>query len=377
MDSGKLYEPIDLSRGEFEGVHKINTFGMRLFEALDQQNQEEGNANTVLSPLGAGMAYTMFANGATPDVQKEFLKPMDVDVDGLADINSAFHILTSVLPTHDPAVDLALAQTIWSKNLPFLPTFKNKMTSYFGAEPLNGSVEDVNNWCKKATKGRINQILDKEPSCEVSLLSAFSFEGLWTDGKGFDKKDTYKQIFNGLSGPSSVDFMHSTKTRRGWIEVGAFYSIRLSFGNNDFDLCLVLPFPEREVLTTEELLKACLHNGVSVEGELAIPKFKIAPEKEYDLKKPLQTITDVDVYALPFTEMVDDFQSIQLVKFAQKPYFEIDEEGVKAIQVSHTDGGLTADQNFPLSLTFDRPFYFFLTESSTGAILLAGHITNL
>ena len=64
----------------------------------------------------------------------------------------------------------------------------------------------------------------------------------------------------------------------------------------------------------------------------------------------------------------------------QNTSFEIDEKGATAAVVSvgeMTNSALPIDPNKEYTMVFDRPFYFFLRETSTGTCLLSGLIADI
>ena len=72
-------------------------------------------------------------------------------------------------------------------------------------------------------------------------------------------------------------------------------------------------------------------------------------------------------------------ESLKL-KFIHKTYFEVNENGAEAAAVTAL-GYIEADSDSaptPIKeVVFDRPFYFFITEVSTGACVLSGRIADL
>ncbi|MDE6443017.1 MAG: hypothetical protein K2K64_01150, partial [Muribaculaceae bacterium] len=68
------------------------------------------------------------------------------------------------------------------------------------------------------------------------------------------------------------------------------------------------------------------------------------------------------------------------ITMTQTTSFEIDENGATAAAVSDGEMSFTAepiDPNKEYTMVFDRPFYFFIREVSTGACLLSGFIADL
>ena len=57
--------------------------------------------------------------------------------------------------------------------------------------------------------------------------------------------------------------------------------------------------------------------------------------------------------------------------------FVLDEEGTMASSATYAKGEYIADIDAFVSLHFDRPFLYFITERSSGSILFMGKIESL
>lgn len=376
-------EQIALSRGAEDALKSMNDLGMRMFEVLDSQSVCSGTANVVVSPLGASMVYGMLANGADGELLENMLNLIQLPQEQLGDLNEAANVLATKLPKKDIDVEVKLSQALWTRSIPFLTSYKQKMEETFLAGVMTGEPELINQWCAENTNGHIpNMIEPADSNLHTAVLDALYFKGIWSKFNKFNKEQTSLGAFNGTLGQTEVEMMHQKNVMRYSSKPGFYQSVGMYFGEESYIFSLILPEEGRSTLDLSTL-KEGIHTNQSHSDnvELFLPKFSTASAEKTDLSEPLKAIGGSKCFTLPFCGMTDPSQPLELEDFSQRIYFQIDETGVTAASATMGGMGEIADISGeiagPKVVRLDRPFYFFLTESSTGAILLAGHITDL
>jgi serpin B len=242
----------------------------------------------------------------------------------------------------------------------------------------------INAWCADKTHGKIKSILDElNPAATMYLLNALYFKGAWSIP--FDKKLTKEAatFFNEDGSTTPVAMMHADLTAN-YVKGPGFELAELPYGNEAFSMVLLLPDEGSSAQSVTESLDAavwndCLSKASQRDVKLALPRMNL--EYEINLNGVLAAMgmpSMFDPYKADFSRVNPDAELfISLVK--QKTTLEVNEEGSEAaavtvIMVETMDPGITVP---PISLTFDRPFLFFIKEKSTGVILFAGFVKKL
>jgi serine protease inhibitor len=161
-------------------------FGLGLFRQLADARP---NDNVVVSPLSAGLAISMLANGAQGETLagiQRTLAAADMDLDELNASNAA---LAQALRGAD--VELNIANSLWARQgVPFLPTFLERTRRFYDAEvsaldfASSQAAVRINRWASDKTNGRITRMVDDGPldgDLVLYLMNAVYFKGRWQD----------------------------------------------------------------------------------------------------------------------------------------------------------------------------------------------------
>jgi serpin B len=242
----------------------------------------------------------------------------------------------------------------------------------------------INAWCADKTHGKIKSILDNLSSdAAMCLLNALYFKGAWSIP--FDKALTKNSATfineNGTTTP--VAMMHAD-LKANYVKGPGFELAELPYGNEAFSMALLLPDEGSSALSVVESLDAavwndCLSKASRRDVKVALPRMNLAYEINLNgvlAAMGMPAMFDPD--KADFSRINPDLPLfVSLVK--QKTTLEINEEGSEAAAVT-VIGMIGADIGEivpPVSLTFDRPFLFFIKEKSTGVILFAGFAKKL
>jgi serpin B len=377
--------PRSLTPAEQVVIARSNSFGFELLREADQR-KEGPHANTILSPLSASMALGMALEGADGETFAEMQGALGFQGVARADINASYQGLLDLLLNLDPAVEVGIANSAWSRQgFPFTSTYFDAITSTFQAtvQELDfgdpGSKDVINQWVRDETNGRIDGIIDAIGSQDILfLINAVYFKGNWTTQ--FKKENTQDGTFHRSDGsPVTVPMMSGDVERAGfaWLEGGRVVA-ELPYGGQAFGLVVVLPAPGE---TVDDLLPA-LNDGtwetwmtaLSVgEAMVRMPSFELDWDQLLNgALKAMGIEKAFEPFQADFSRMTPA-QDAHISAVRQKTYMRVDEEGTEAAAATSVTVGVTSA---PPGITVDRPYVLAIRERLSGSILFLGIIRD-
>ena len=366
-------------------------FALRLLTEL--QREQEGK-NIFISPLSVSIALTMTYNGANSSTRDAMGSALGLQ--GMSDdaVNSGYSVLIESLLSADSDVSLNIGDSVWIRSefaQAVSPTFTDTLRKYFGSgvysRPFDSStVDEVNSWVDKETRGKINKILDQIDSDNVMfLINAIYFKGGWVDE--FDESATRSADFNTADGGATgsivkVDMMNND---------GSFYYYgddevkiaRLPYGRDKIAMYVFLPVEGNTIESlmaglNEEKLNAYFPKLSKTELELQLPKLKLE-YGEVDLKDALTNLgmgIAFDSNSADFGRIADVRPERLYIAFVDhKAVVEVNEKGTEAAAVTNVGISVTS---IPMRTPFvvDRPYMFVIRDDRSGTILFAGLISD-
>lgn len=347
--------------------------------------------NIVVSPLSVAMLFAMTANGVDDETAKAY-----TDYLGVSDLNSLNELcatLINELPKVDTSATFKLANSIWvnkGMNLSLDNDFSSIVSRYYKAETRNEdfaknngkTLDKINGWCYDKTNGLIPRILEKLYSDNYAvLLNALYFKASWEDNL-FDKSMTTTATFHGEKCDSKVEMMESSYYDGYVYEDDNFEYLFMSFGNEAYQLRIVIPkgnvtLQESASMLTPERYDTLIQGSYRKEVKVFLPKFVV--KNKYSLNDMLKTTRESNLTnGIPIKMFDKDVNGSLLYSHATS--LSIDETGAEAAAVTSEEISNTClgrEDNGAVIVKVDSPFYFFITEWSTGACILSGRIANL
>jgi serine protease inhibitor len=377
--------PRALTPSEQIVIARSNTFGFELLRQADER-KEGDQANTILSPLSASMALGMALEGADGETFTEMQAALGFQGMARTDINASYAGLLDLLLDLDPAVEVGIANSAWSRlGFPFTSTYFNAITTSFQAEVQELDFDDpgskgiINQWVRDQTNGRIEEIIDGiDPADILFLINTVYFKGDWTTQ--FKKENTQDGSFHRDDGSSvTVPMMSGEIERAGsaYLEGGRQVA-ELPYGGQAFGLVVVLPAPGE---TVDDLLPALADgtwegwmDDLSV-GDLMVqmPKFEL--EWDQLLNDALKAMGMEKAFApfqADFSRMTPAADA-HISAVRQKTYMRVDEEGTEAAAATSVTVGVTSAGP---GITLDRPYVLAIRERLSGTILFLGAIRD-
>jgi serpin B len=345
--------------------------------------------NIVLSPYSIGTAMAMALSGARADtatemtgVLKHTLKRHDIEVangDVLAILNgydkskATLKVANALMLTKVGGVVVA-------------PSYVRLLKDKYGAEIFrNVGLDDVNAWVSNRTEGKIIKIFDRlDPNAALVLVNAVYFKGNWN--ATFPKSATADRDFN-LSSSNKVKV--PTMHQRGEFAVTAgpdYRAIRLPYGVEPLSMVIVLPNAIDGAAALAQRLGAAevanLLTGLSTKSliDLAMPRFKAESKaslveafKQMGMKRPFDS-DQADFSGIsgrPKHEV-----SLNVDQIEHRAVIEVGEEGTEAAAATGVSVKARSRPSEVELFSIDRPFLFYITDDTTGAILFQGRIVD-
>lgn len=375
---GDLPKEINLPPESAELVKSDNAFGLNLFKAINER--ENPSENVMISPLSISLALTMTYNGAESETKKAMEEAMFLSGFSRDEINALNKQLVTALLTHDPSVQLEIANSIWYRNdFQIKPEFASVNQENYDAmiqaldfsDPKTKDV--INSWVAEKTHDKIEDIVDQiKAESFMFLINAIYFKGEWK--YQFAPRDTREGDFYLADGTiAKADFMHG-EFDVNMLQNDLFTAIELPYGKGNWSMFVMVPQYEKSL---DDLLvdfkpekwaewQKSFHPASDV--SITFPKFT------FEYEKSLKEVLSAMGMERAFTSAADfsgilDGGGIQISDVKHKTFIEVNEEGTEAAAVTSVEMELTSAGNF---FAANRPFVFVLAEKSTSTILFLG-----
>lgn len=364
-------------------------FGLGLFRQLADARPNE---NVVVSPLSAGLAVSMLANGAQGQTLAGIRRALAVEMDVEA-LNATNQALTQALRGGD--VELSIANSLWARQgVPFLPSFMDVNRRFYDAEVAAldfaspEAARRINRWVSEKTRGRITRMVEDGPidaDVVLYLMNAVYFKGRWQDE--FQASATQPMPFHAAGGRTVQRPMMQRTGEYGYLRAEGFQALRLPYRGGRFAMYVLLPDEASSVaalrgrLTPDAWAEWMGRFGAAREVRVVMPKYRINVES--GLNRPLQALGMADAFsqvAANFGAMLPEEYlargNVYVSEAKQKVFIEVNEEGTEAAAVTGIEMRTTSAPPQPVSFVVDRPFILAVRDDQTGALLFIGQIND-
>ncbi|HEU4883492.1 MAG TPA: serpin family protein [Longimicrobium sp.] len=364
-------------------------FGLELFRQLADARP---NDNVVISPLSAGLAISMLANGAEGETLAGIQRTLATGMDAAA-LNTTNAALTEALRGGD--VELAIANSLWARQgVPFLPAFMERSRRFYDAEvaTLDFATPEaavrINRWASDNTRGRITRMVEDGPldaDLVLYLMNAVYFKGRWQDE--FVASQTRPMPFHAPGGRTVQRPMMQRTGEYGYLRGEGFQAVRLPYRGGRFAMYVLLPDEASSVaalrgrLTPDAWAEWMGGFGGAREVRVVMPKYRVNVES--GLNRPLQAMGMADA----FNQVRANFRAMLPAEYLargnvyvseakQKVFIEVNEEGTEAAAVTGIEMRTTSAPPQPVSFVVDRPFLVVVRDDQTGALLFIGQVND-
>lgn len=361
-------------------------FGLGLFRQLADARPD---ANVVVSPLSAGLALSMLANGAQGQTLAGIQQTLasGTDLDGLNGTNAA---LAQALRNGD--VELAIANSLWARQgVPFLESFLQTNRRFYNAEVASldfnspAAAERINRWVSDNTSGRITRMVEPPIDGDVVmyLMNAVYFKGRWEEE--FQASATRPMPFRSPRGTVQRPMMTRADSY-GYLDGEGFSAVRLPYRGGRFSMYVLLPDASSNVAALRQRLTPqawteWMGGFGQREVRVVMPRYRVNVESR--LNAPLAALGMADAFSPPqadFGAMLPAQylagQNVYVSEAKQKVFIEVNEEGTEAAAVTGIEMRATSMPAPPIAFVVDRPFLLAIRDDQTGALLFIGQVND-
>jgi serpin B len=375
----------------------VNSFNWNYYRQLDKDK------NIFYSPYSIAAAFSIVANGATGNTQKEILAALNAK--SIDNLNGEFENFRKFIEknyrngTILNEADLILVNKNFvgkGINSKFQKTVENIYKSKVEAADFTGNVDAekarIKNWVSKNTNAFIpNYEAAIDPETIVDILDVIYFKGKWEDQ--FDTSKTWKSDFKNKDGKKSKVQMMS-KTFEDSIAYYAdekYMAIAMPYQNNLASMYVIMPLDENnlnvaedwdaEEISYRENFLDNLKNAPIFDGrvEVFIPKFEL--DIKNNLNDDLQAMGIKQAFTdnAEFNNIVKKMQ-LKISNANHQAKVKVDEVGTEAAAVTEiTMMKATAVPIKPKTIYFraDRPFLFVIRDVQSEIDLFTGVVNEL
>jgi serpin B len=344
-----------------------------MFKKIHNTTKIESKKNILISPLSVYQIISLLSNGAKGKTQEEILQTLLID-ENISDktLDKLNSNNENIIKDVKNSGKIKIANAILSK-IELLNSFINigkKYDSYIAK--LEG-VEQVNDWCRKHTNGKITKLIDSlSPDIQIVLLNAIYFYSDWKNE--FEKEYTKKKNFkNADKSISQVDMMYQTLKYINYYEDETIQMIELPYkDNNNLSMIIILPREDKysssyDYLNKENIDFTKLVNNLSKVEEVYFhfPRFEF--EYSIELKDVLKNINMVSAFTTnaDFSN-INSTISLYVSEIIQRTYIKVTETGTEAAAVT---GVIIAPTSLPPpEITYDmnvnHSFIYMIRDKS-------------
>jgi serpin B len=366
-------------RSAVDGLPPGTSFAFNLLRTISKD--EAGEGNIFISPLSAGIALSMLANGASGQTRQDIPEALGYGGLSAEEVNGYLQSLAVFRPEHaDVAVEQA--NSVWARqSIPLLPSFTEALQSFYGADIANGdfTAEAINRWCEAKTHGRIPRLLNTAES-DFYLINILYFKAKWSSP--FNPDYTGEEGFTDRKGTVRPVPAMNQELLAFALSGESFDLLELDYAGNAYSMAVVLPKGDASVSSILEQLGPDAW-GRALSGmylhrvSLKLPAFEVDYTKTLNGVLKAAGLQSVFGASADFSLISPSF-NMGVSGIVQKSFVRVNEEGSEAAAATYVAMFGSGGEDYPrMEFHVNRPFLFFIHEKSTGVILFAGEIRSL
>ncbi|MBC7219765.1 MAG: serpin family protein [Hadesarchaea archaeon] len=357
--------------------------------ALDLYQMVRGSdGNIFYSPYSISLALAMTYAGARGTTAQEMAEVLHFTLPQER-LHPAFNALDlALMAQNSENFRLNIANSIWGQvGFEFKQEFLDVLALNYGAglrglnfrENPEAARVRINDWVSEQTNGKIKDLIPPgaiDTLTRLVLTNAIYFNAVWR--YPFSENLTSDGAFTLLDGSQVMVPMMSwpegelTRYARG----EGYLAVELPYQDTTAAMLVILPesFEEFESGLTSERLREIVDSLESQNVVVKMPKFRF--EFPLDLTETLAGMGMATAFSdqADFTGMAED--RLQISKVLHKAFISVDEKGTEAAAATAVIMELTAVLPPPITVSIDRPFFFLIHDTSTGAILFLGRVLD-
>lgn len=366
-------------------------FATRLYDKLAGTH---AGKDLFFSPFSIRMALAMCAVGAKGETRR-VLTDLIGAPESVQEQNRHFARLLKLLyGDGQRPFQLVTANALWGQQgYHFKSDFQEAIAdSYDGALHIvnfraqpDEAIKTINAWVSGKTREKIKELVKRDfinDDTRLVLTNAIYFKGRWE--RAFEDAETRDEDWHGPNGTCSVPMMH----QQGgclYYEGDDFQALELCYQGQQISMLIVLPrrkdslaAVERQWATKDAYRQVT--DGLDYQETVfvSLPCFKL--EIEFKLKPVL-----CGLHAeLAFSDEADfsgiGEEPLKISEVVHKAFVEVNEEGTEAAAATAVGmvlcAGISGPAPQPKTFKADHPFFFFIRDRKTNAVLFAGRVVD-
>lgn len=347
------------------------------------------NVNIFFSPYSISSALAMTFAGSSGDTEVQMAKALEFSCN--KDVfHNEFSSLTNQINTVEKKgnVELSIANSLWmQEGFKFLDKFIEIGKDKYNAEirVLNFAESEksrqiINKWVENKTNDKIKDLIPKgiiDALTRLILTNAVYFKGEWKNQ--FKKNNNQKSKFYTEKGEKSNVVMMHKKASYGYMENEKFQFLEMPYKGNDVSMFVLLPKEKnglKDIEISMELINSSIDGLQNQDVRVFFPKFK--QNLSYELRKLMSRLGMVDAFTkkADFSKMTGT-KELYISAIIHKTFIDINETGTEA--AAATAVVMRMKSAMPVEcpeFRADHPFFYFIRENSSGAILFAGKLSD-
>jgi serpin B len=366
------------------------------FDLYHQVGAASPSRNLFYSPYSVSLALAMTYAGAATNTAAEMAKALHFTLPP-ASLHPAFDRLDLAIqkkPAGATGADGApfainIADSLWGdRRVVFQQSFVDTLARDYGAalrqvdfagQPLAAEAA-INQWVAKATDDKIDPLLGPgviTSTTRFVIVNAVYFNASWATQ--FGPNSTVTQPFSRADGSTvEVPMMSSNKVATAYGKGPSWQAVELPYSGGTTSMVIVLPdagafSAVEQSLSSDFWSSVASALGTSGFIALSMPRFKIHGGS-VSLTPALEALgmkTAFDPSAADFTAMIPA-GGTYISDVVHQAFVDVDESGTEAAAATAVVGTGLAIELPAVTVTVNRPFFFFIRDVATNTILFAG-----
>ena len=347
--------------------------------------------NLVFSPYSISQAMAMAYAGARGDTEAQMAAVLRYSLPQER-LHPAFNSLEQALTApaaEKGAFTLKIANALWAQqDYPFRQEYLDLLASSYGAglrvtdfskdpEAARGL---INRWVEEQTNGLIKDIVPPGAINDLTrlvLANAIYFKADWIGP--FQKDSTIPQPFTLADGSVIQTPMMNQMGYFNYMVEDDLSAVELPYMGGRTAMLVIIPaagkFEAVQARLSANELERILARLQGGQVLLGLPKFKY--ESSLNLKQVLKALG----LNAPFEDGadfsgMDGSRDLRITDILHKAVIAVDEQGTEAAAATVIIVGATSAPAEPVTIRAERPFFFLIRDTQTGAVLFAGRVSN-
>ncbi|XP_071855280.1 leukocyte elastase inhibitor-like [Apostichopus japonicus] len=369
-------------------ANSLNEFSWELYGNIGK----DPSKNLFFSPYSIMAALTMTFAGASSNTAKQMSQVLRIDQFKGNDVHSAFQELNDLILSPNALFTLKSANRLYGqKDYTFLESFLKTTKVHYQAElmPIDFKRDaeiartEINSWVSEQTNNKIKDLIAPgvlDSLTVLVLVNAVYFKGNWLSQ--FDPESTSLQPFHASSSESiPVDMMYQEGSFDYFEDKDLKCQVlSLPYVGNTLRMVIILPDLPNNLSNLEskinmQVITSWVKRSRKQKVGVSFPRFKL--EESFDLNDHLTLMGMSDVFNVSKADLsgITESEDLYVSKVIHKAFVEVNEEGTEAAAATAASIVVLCIEHIP-AFKADRPFIFYISDTSSGSILFLGRLVN-